>query len=340
MTKLMETIAGDFGQKLTEAKRSDSVTFLTTPDGFLYAILEDLRSVTQKSISDLVSEGLKTYKHLVLLSPVQIPPEFLENIKPKSVTVVQGDKFDNLLKALDLQSVPEVKTADKPERRALPTADRLDHLMKLGEEWTSYGVPALAARFYGEASRLKPEFVPAILGLGESYLNLSLGDLAQASFDKVLELQEDNFAARLGLARSHGIRGRVKKEIENLQVLLRQTSGNITVRAHLLAALIEAKRWDEALEHVEEILKVAPQEGRFHAMKAALLHHTGQVELAKKEERLTLSLGVSASDLARVYSTMYLTVDRTPPPRTKPSPRNPPVARKAGKGKPKKKGSR
>lgn len=308
LTRIVESITTSFGQKLTEAKRANNMTFLSTPDGFLYTILDDPTTVSPKDVATVVTNGLRNFKHVVLLSSHTLPPDLTGSLPSSKVTIVQGERFEQLLRSLDIQDIPDAKPKVDEPRNVLPTADKLDKLMRLGRDWSDNGVPALATRFYNEAAKLKPEYVPAILGLGEAYLALGLLEPAQESFDRVLELQEGNVAARLGRARVHGLHGRVKREIEELERLLRETPGSVNVRAHLLAALVEAGRWQEALMHIDELIRVAPNEGRFHAMKAALLHHTGETLLAKKEERMTLTLGVSGEDLKLVYATMHLEV--------------------------------
>ncbi len=329
MTRIVESITTSFGQKLTEAKRANNMTFLSTPDGFLYTILDDPSTVSVRDVSTVVTNGLKNFRHVVLLSAHPLPAELTESLPRQKVSLVQGERFEQLLRALDIQDIPEMKPIPEEPRNVLPTADKLDKLMRLGRDWSDNQIPALATRFYNEAAKLKPEYVPAIMGLGEAYLALGLLELAQSSFDRVLELQEGNVAARLGRARVHGLNGKVKREIEELERLIRETPGSIAVRAHLLAALVEAARWQDALTHVDELIRIAPNEGRFHAMKAAVLHHLGETLLAKKEERMTLSLGVSGEDLRLVYATMHLEVPQ--PMRAAARPKTPPPASKRRK---------
>ncbi|MCL4324571.1 MAG: hypothetical protein M1144_03810 [Candidatus Thermoplasmatota archaeon] len=332
MTKLVESITTSFGQKLTEAKWANNITFLSTPDSFLYTLVEDPKDVNPADLVAVVKNGLKNFKHVVILSQHPLTPEFTQGLPESKISLVQGERFEQLLRALDLQSIPEVKPKTDEMRSVLPTAEKLDKLMRLGREWADYGVPALATRFFNEAARLKPEYVPALLGLGEAYLALGLLEPAQTSFDRVLELQEGNVSARLGRARLHGLHGRVRKEILELETLLRETPGSVAVRAHLLAALVEARSWPDAVTHVDELIRLAPSEGRFHAMKAALLHHLGEVLLAKKEERVTLSLGVSGDDLQRVYDTMHLELPKpAKPAKPAPSPKASKPARAARK---------
>ncbi len=307
--RLVETIAESFGQRLTEAKRSGSTTFLSTPDDFLYAFVEEPAHMTEPYLSAMVKKGLKDFKHIVVLTSGQIPSAVRTPLTNRKVTVVEGARFQHLLEILGVDTIAAPETpapASIGEHRTLPTADRLDRLMHVGREWLGQGVPALAARFYSEAVSLKPEYIPAYLGLGESYLALGLGDMAREAFDTVLTLQEDNMQARVGKARAHGVHGKIQQEIRALKSILADAPGNAVVRTHLFAALVEAQEWAEAGQHVEELLRLAPGEGRFHAMWAACLWHTGDREGAAREEAVALSTGLPMEEVLRVYETMMI----------------------------------
>lgn len=304
--RLVESIAENFGQRLVDAKRAGATTFLSTPDGFLYAFIEEPQHLTARYLETLKAKGLADFKHIVVLSSGNFTPEMLQILNDQKVSVVTGDRFTFLIRAMGLDSASSPPTPAPVAQSTLPTAQRLDKLMHMGKDWMDMGVPALAARFYGEATKLKPEYVPAYLGVGEAYLALSFGDMAQDAFDTVLRLQEGNMQARVGKARLHGVLGRVKQEIDELNNLLKETPGSTVVRAHLLAALVEAKKWDEAISHIDALLKIAPSEGRFHAMKAACLMHLRERNAAIREEERALSLGMPLEDLEKVYFTMRL----------------------------------
>lgn len=304
--RLVESIAENFGQRLVDAKRAGATTFLSTPDGFLYAFIEEPQHLAAKYLETLKEKGLADFKHIVVLSSGNLSPQSLEILNDPKVTVVTGDRFIYLVHAMGLDATSAPPAPSPPGQSTLPTAQRLDRLMHMGKDWIEMGVPALAARFYGEAAKLKPEYVPAYLGVGEAYLALGFGDMAQEAFDTVLRLQEGNMQARVGKARLHGLQGRVKQEIEELGKLLKETPGSTVVRAHLLAALVEARKWDEAITHIDEILKIAPNEGRFHAMKAACLMHLREREEANREEQIAINLGMPVEELDKVYFTMRL----------------------------------
>jgi tetratricopeptide (TPR) repeat protein len=304
--RLVESIAENFGQRLVDAKRAGATTFLSTPDGFLYAFIEEPSHLTAKYLETLKEKGLADFKHIVILSSGSLTPESLQILNDPKVSIVTGERFTFLVHAMGLESASAPPAPAPVGQSALPTAQKLDKLMHLGKEWIDMGVPALAARFYGEAAKLKPEYVPAYLGVGEAYLALGFGDMAQQAFDTVLTLQEGNMQARVGKARLHGLLGRIKQEIEELGKLLKETPGSTVVRAHLLAALVEARKWDEAITHIDELLKIAPNEGRFHAMKAACLMHLREKEAAIREESMAVQLGMPIEELEKVYFTMRL----------------------------------
>jgi tetratricopeptide (TPR) repeat protein len=303
---MVESIAESFGQRLIDAKNAGETTFLSTPDGFLYAFVEEPKRMTPKFVTTLMEKGLEDFKHIVILCTGNMAPEVLEHVKGDRVSVVQGDQFDYLLHALGVVDLMMPPAPPLEGRSTLPTATRLDKLMHLGKDWMDLGVPALAARFYGEAVTLKPEYVPAHLGAGEAYLALGMGDLAQKCFDTVLSLQEGNMQARVAKARLHGLHGRIKQEIDDLESILKETPGSAVVRAHLIAALVEAKKWDDAISQVDALIKIVPTEGRFHAMRAACNVHLKDRDAALKDEDKAIALGLSREDVGKVYSTMHL----------------------------------
>jgi hypothetical protein len=347
-TRLVETIAESFGQRLTDAKKAGSTTFLSTPDGFLYAFVEDPEHLTRAYISTMVDKGLKDFKHIVILTSGKVPTELLPPLHTKKISVIEGAQFSHLLEVLGVQGptgVPATSATTSPQS-VLPTAQRLDRLMHIGKEWSEKGIPALSARFYADAVDLKPEFVPAYMGLGESYMALGLNELAKETFDRVLRLQEGNVQARVARARLQGLAGRVKQEIADLKSVLRETPGSAVVRAHLLAALVEAGEWQEALEHVDELIRLAPREGRFHAMRAACLYHLGMDKDALREARAAVATGMVKEEVYQIYETMHqeprpIPALRIAPPAPRPAPPKPaPPSRARPSGKTAKKGAK
>lgn len=348
-TRLVETIAESFGQRLTDAKRAGSTTFLSTPDGFLYAFVEDPEHLTRAYISTMVDKGLKDFKHIVILTSGKVPAELLPPLHTQKISVIEGAQFSHLLEVLGVQGatgVPAPSSTPTSSQSVLPTAQRLDRLMHIGKEWSEKGIPALSARFYADAVDLKPEFVPAYMGLGEAYMALGLNELAKETFDCVLRLQEGNVPARVARARIHGLAGRVKQEIADLRSILRETPGSAVVRAHLLAALVEAGEWQEALEHVDELIRLAPREGRFHAMRAACLYHLGMDKDALREARAAVATGMVKEEVYQIYETMHqeprpISAQRVAPPTPRPPPSKPTApARSKVPGKTAKKGAK
>jgi tetratricopeptide (TPR) repeat protein len=283
------------GQRLDAAKPTPEGLMLRTGDGFLYAFLEDPSKISLADIGRLVGAEKQLPQHLVVLSPGHLPLALAEEVARGGGTLVEGARFAELAKQLGLETMlgegPRPTAAEA--KRLLPSAQHLDGVMHRARTWLDWGVPALALRFYRQASDLKPGFLPARIGIGRALLALGLTDDAERAFDDVLVLRPTDVEARLGRAAILGARAKPKEEVEIYRTLLAEDEARTEVRAHLVAALVDLGDWAAARVEIEAMLTRTPEDPSLRFLRAVALERTGRAPEARRERREARSLGLS-----------------------------------------------
>ncbi|MDE1820370.1 MAG: tetratricopeptide repeat protein [Euryarchaeota archaeon] len=295
---LVDAVARAFGQEGNQLKETPEAIYLRSSDGLVYAFFEEAQRLSPALIKKLVASMGEDMSRLVVLSLGPLPPDSMALFEQAGSSVVAGDRFQRLLEGLELSgygdlSGPSPPVREETPRRVLPTADRLDQLMERGRLWMGWDVPAIALRFFDEATRLKPEFAPALLGRGMALIALGAADSAESSFERVLSQSPGDEEARVGLARVTGLRGDPEGEVDELLALLKENPGRSRVRAHLLAALAPLGRWKEMRSHVDEFLRVVPQDPYLHALNALCLERLSDKDGAVRERRAAEVLGMT-----------------------------------------------
>ncbi len=282
------------GQRLDAVKPTDEGLVVRTSDGFLYAFIEDPARVSLGAIQHLSAQSADGSPRLVVLTPGRLPLVLAQELLRGGATLVEGARFTELARQLGLESwLGEEPRARRPdERRLLPSALRLDDVVHRATVWLDWGVPALALRFYRQAVDLKPEFVPAQVGIGRALLALGLTDDADRQFDAVLAAHSQDLDARLGKAAILGARARPKDEVALYRQLLEEDAARSEVRAHLVAALVELGDWPSARVEIEAMLARTPEEPQLRFLHGVALERTGAAALgaADREEARRLGL--------------------------------------------------
>lgn len=282
------------GQRLDAAKPTEEGLVLRTEDGFLYAFLEDPKQVSLETIRKLFGGDILPV-HLVVLTPGHLPLALSAEVVRRGGTLVEGPRFSELARQLGLEAMlgEEPRRPPKESRRLLPSAQQLDDIIHRARTWLDWGVPALALRFFRQASSLKPEFLPAKTGCGRSLLALGLVADADRLFDEVLALRPEDVEARLGKAAVMGARAQPKKEVEMYRALLAEDQARAEVRAHLVAALVDLGDWAGAQVEIESLLSRTPEDPSLRFLHAVSLSHTGKQPLAEEEREEARRLGLT-----------------------------------------------
>jgi predicted Zn-dependent protease len=186
---------------------------------------------------------------------------------------------------------PRTRTAE--QRRLLPSAQQLDDVIQRARTWLGWGVPALALRFYRQAAELKPEFVPARIGVGRSLLALGLADDADRVFAEVLAVHPDDLDARMGRAAVLGAKADPTREVEVYRTLLAEDAARTEVRAHLVAALVDLGDWRSARVELEAMLSRTPEDPQLRFLHAVSLTKTGETRLGGEERAEARRLGLT-----------------------------------------------
>ena len=282
------------GQRLDAARPIPEGLTIQTGDGFLYAFLEDPDRVSLDTVRRLAGEGDQVSTHLVVLTPGRLPLAIAAEVLRRGGTVVEGNRFLELARQLGLE--PYLGEQPRPvparARRLLPSAQQLDQVMGRARTWLDWGVPALALRFYRQAAAMKPEYMPAKIGVGRSLLGLGLVDDGERVFQEVLSNRPDDVEARLGLAAAYGARARPKDEIEVYRALLAEDQARLEVRAHLVAALVDLNDWAGARVEIEALLDRTPEDAQLRFLLGVAKTKLGLEKQGEKERAEARALGL------------------------------------------------
>ncbi|MFZ0829725.1 MAG: tetratricopeptide repeat protein [Thermoplasmata archaeon] len=294
-SELVGQLTEAFGQRLDAMRPIREGFLLKTTDDFLYAFLEDPAEVSLAAVQGLLHEAADRPSRLVVFSPGRLPLALTAELTEKRATVVDGNRFRELVTGLNLGSyLGEEPRAipGRPGTRQLPSARQLDEVVIRARTWLDWGVPALALRFFRQALELKPEFAPARNGVARSLLALGLVPDAQKIFHQVLDASPDNLEARLGLAAAAGASGKPSEEISIYRQLIEEDPKRTEVRAHLVAALVEGRHWSELAPELKLMLESSPEDARLRFLYGAALEKTGREAEGRRELERARGLGL------------------------------------------------
>lgn len=294
--ELVSRLLERMGQQVSTIRQVPEGLLLKTGDGFLYAFLEDPTQVSLGAIQRLAAEVGDAPMKLAVLTPGRLPLALHQEVTSKQGTVVDGARFAELARGLDLGSYlgDEPRPPPSPtQERLLPSARQLDEIMGRAKTWLDWGVPALSLRFYRQAATLKPEFGPARIGIGKSLLALGLSADADRAFSEVLAAHPGDLDARLGRAAVMGARGRTEDEVRVYRSLLEEAPSRVDVRAHLVAALVAEGKWPEARKEIELMLTSTPEDPPIRFLHAASLWKTNASSEGDRELTRARELGLT-----------------------------------------------
>jgi len=335
--ELSSALVQAMGQRLDAAKPSAEGLSLRTGDGFLYSFLEDPNQVSLESVDRLFDpHGFSKPVHVVVLTPGHLPLAISEEVVRRHGTLVEGARFSELARQLGLESMlgEEPHAHRRESARLLPSAQQLDEIMGRARTWLDWGVPALALRFYRQASDLKPSFLPARVGVGRSLLALGLVADAERTFDEVLKVRPDDVDARLGKAAVYAARSQPKQELEMYRQLLEEDQARTEVRAHLVAALVDIGDWPSARVEIEALLARAPEQPQLRFLHSVALGKAGMGDLATEEREESRRLGLTYEQEALLCQHLGLPPPAPPAPAAEPA-RRPTRRAKRGPASPK-----
>lgn len=132
----------------------------------------------------------------------------------------------------------------------------------LGKLLQQEGSAEEALARYGAARKLRPDYVPVFVSLGDVYLELNRLDEAEASYTAALAANEKNAAALYGLGQ----------------------------------AALSRRSYERAARYFEKALALAPEANRLHYALAMAYRGLGQTEKARAELALSGTVGVRAAD--------------------------------------------
>ncbi len=311
--QLASALVEAMGQTMDAAKPTEEGLVLRTGDGFLYAFFEDPTRLSLGAVRRLSSPEQGGSPRLVVLTPGRLPPLLEQELGRSGATLVESARFQELARQLGLGSWlgQEPRAPPPDDRRLLPSALQLDDVMHRARVWLDWGVPALALRFYRQATGLKPEFAPARAGVGRSLLGLGLLDDADREFDAILADHPQDVDARLGKAAILGARSRPKEEVAVYRQLLEEDQARSEVRAHLVAALVDLGDWPSARVEIEAMLVRAPEDAQLRFLHGVALERTGAAALGAADRDEARRLGLAYESEAALCQHLGL----PPPPR-------------------------
>jgi tetratricopeptide (TPR) repeat protein len=291
VTRLMESM----GQSLASVREVPEGMLVKTPDGFLLAFVRDPGEVSLAFVQRIAGEAGHPARRLVVLSNGRLPLALSQEVLRREATLVEAGRFQELVRGLGLGAYLGESPRPPPapgSARMLPSVQQLEEVMTRARTWATWGVPALALRFYRQAAAMKPEFLPARIGAATSLLNLGLPDEADRACEEILAAEPTSVDARLLRASILGRRGDTDKEKSSYRALLAEHPESVGVRSHLLAALLAETNWKEARPEVEHLIAGNPEDPALRYLHGAILGHLGERAAADAERSRALALGL------------------------------------------------
>ncbi len=283
-------------QRLSAARPVRDGFVVLTTDGFLFVFAPRADRISPPSVRHWLAPNEVPAERLVLFSPEPVSDSVREEVSRGGGTVVCGPAFANLVRQLGIDSPlvpPSRRVADTSRGHYLPTLERLEAILGRAQSWEESGVPALSLRFYRQAAALKPEYLPALIGVARSLANLDLWKESDAAWKEVLALHPDDTDARLGRAIMLGALGRTDREIRAYRGLVRDVPGLTAAHAGLLAALIESEQWPDARTEAETMLRASPSDAHLRLLSAVISERIGDAEGARLELSTARALGLT-----------------------------------------------
>lgn len=313
-TELIGGLTEAFGQQMGSSRQIDEGFLLRTTDGYLYAFIEDPNRLSLTTVERFVTESPGGPRHLVLFCRGHLPLAFTSVLQRSGSSIVEGNRFVELARSLGLGAFlgEEPRPEASPPSRLLPSAHLLDALMGRGRTWTDWGVPALALRFFRQAADLKPEFLPARIGIANSLLGLGLVTEARTAFAEVRAVDPNNLDARLGEAAVLGAEGHPDQEVAAYRALLTEDPKRLAVRAHLVAALVDHHHWEAARTEIDRMLDRVPDDAYLRFLHSVALEKTGASRAATEERARSRTLGLSAARERQLCEQLGLPVPEIP----------------------------
>jgi tetratricopeptide (TPR) repeat protein len=292
--QLAGSVVEAMGERMDAVKPTAEGLVVKASDGMLYAFLEDPNQVSLEMARRLLGHDAAGSVRLVVLTPGHLPLVIAAELARNGATIVEGPRFAELVRQLGLGTLigeePRARTTE--QRRLLPSAQQLDDVVQRARTWLGWGVPALSLRFYRQAAQMKPEFVPARIGVGRSLLALGLTEDADRAFDEVLAIHPEDVDARMGKAAVLGAKAQPTREVEVYRELLAEDEARTEVRAHLVAALVDLGDWRSARVELEAMLSRTPEDSQLRFLHAVSLSKTGDARLGGEEREEARRLGL------------------------------------------------
>ncbi len=302
--ELVRDVLRSMGQGLEAARPVPEGFVLETPDGYLYVFVSDPSRASLDSVRRWCDAADVPAERLVVLSIRSLPPYWGPEVVRRGGTVVAGDDFARLVDALGIETplIPVDSARQRGTTSVLPSVQDLEASMRRGNTWYEAGVMTLAARFYLEAARLKPEYLPAWLGRARALSSLGDWPAAKEAWEHVIELSPGLVEGRVGLAGALGGLGEHERELEALHAVVRDHPEEMTARIGLMSALIEHGDWRGARFQLDRVLDRVPNDPRLRFLHGIVLEHVGLAEAGRDEEESARRLGLSETEADRLRS--------------------------------------
>lgn len=148
------------------------------------------------------------------------------------------------------------------------------------------------AKFHKEAEaslkkalQLKPDFVDALLALGNLYSKQNKEAQALAMYKEFQKENTPNARVAEILAHTFLSKGHLEEAYEQLQVVEAESDEPMNVRVKMAMILVEQKKYDQAAQKLEEVLREVPESDKVRFYLAAVYEEMRSTEKSVREYR-------------------------------------------------------
>lgn len=198
--------------------------------------------------------------------------------------------FNRILEAMDRAQLRQWEKSNQIVQELLKDEPTLFVVYNLrGENYLGLGRVDSAIEEFGQALELRPDWEEAAFNLARAYQMDNNLPAARQGFERVLEINPENFFARFNLG-SLLMSTSLEEALSHFYRAVRLRPDFVPLQRNLGAALVDLKRFPEAEPHLLKVLVSDPTEFLSHNYLGTVYRNTGRLELAIQHYQKALEI--------------------------------------------------
>jgi len=249
------------------------------------------RAGSEKNLIKAVNLNPYRYSYQVGLAKHYLNEIKNEIIKPANL------RDDNLIEESIEKSVKWARAATVTQPNSVLCQETLGMVYR-DVRLLTQGSELWAIRAFEEASKLEPTNPVLLTELGKAHLNVNMTEEAEVFFSKAIELKNDYYEAKFGLAKVQSKKNREDKALEILEELVKvYTTEEVFYEQGRL--YYNQGKIEEAINNFSQIILINPNHSNALYSLSLALELQGEDEEALKYFRRVLELNPDNEEIAK-----------------------------------------